>query len=154
MNVPGNKAFLVFANQHSFKGYMVASHYLTRYKKGSCSCNGSNHSNYGKISLTQSHFPCNQWSEMHLRIQEETKLLSSQHSCPSADMLELSGPHLESICSYFPPNHNTHGDLSPQTRSESSWWERRQKSHLKPYTLEISNLIDVGISFLANSRSL
>ena len=154
MNVPGNNAFLVFANQHAFKGYSVASQYLTRYKKGSCSCNASNHSNYGKISLTQSHFPCNQWSEMKLRIQEETKLLSSQQSCPSAHMLELSGPHLESICSYVAPNHNIHRDLSPQTGSESSWWERRQKSHLKSYTLEISNLTDVGVSFLTNSHSL
>ena len=76
MNVPSNKGLLIFSSQHYFKGCEAASQYLTTYKKGSCSCNRSNHSSYGEIFLIQSHFPCNQGSEMQLRIQKKTKVLS------------------------------------------------------------------------------
>lgn len=86
------------------------------------------HSNYSKISLAQSCLPSKQWSEMQLRTQEETKSLSGWHGCPRAQYVGAQLSHLESISSYFAPNHNIHSDLFSQTRSEKKRWEKRQKT--------------------------
>lgn len=68
--------FLVFLQTNIPLKGILASQYLTRYKKCSHSCRGGHHSNYSKISLTLGQLLCSQGFEKWPRVPRKRRVLN------------------------------------------------------------------------------